>query len=95
MKVIFLDRYERRREVEEVDTLQKGYDAVHEFLKKHHYEIPYTRMWIEENEIWFDVGSHTEFFIVEFESAEAAERNVEEWVTQDRLGYSSSTSTES
>lgn len=84
MKVMFLDRYEHRREVKEVDTLQKGYEAIYEFLKERHYENPYTRMWREENEIWFDVGSHTEFFIVEFESAETAERSIKEWVAQNQ-----------
>ena len=37
---------------------------IHQFLKEHHYKSYYTRMWQKGNEIWHDVGSHTEFFIV-------------------------------
>lgn len=33
------------------------------FLKEKNYKSYYTRSWHEGNEIWFDVGSWSEFFI--------------------------------
>ena len=62
MTVLFLNKYEHRRKVKEVSTLQEGYQAIYEFLNKYNYKVLYMRMWQEENEIWIDVGSHTEFF---------------------------------
>ena len=34
------------------------------------YKIYYVRQWIEYDNIWFDVGSHTEFFILKGEAPE-------------------------
>ncbi len=31
------------------------------------YQIPYTRYWEGSEGIWFDVGSHTEFYILKEE----------------------------
>ena len=37
---------------------------IHSFLDKHNFKSYYTRIWNTENgNRWYDVGSHTEFFI--------------------------------
>lgn len=36
------------------------------FLDDHNYKSYYTRVWERENELWIDVGSHTEFFILAY-----------------------------
>ena len=33
------------------------------FLKEHNFKSYYTRSWEENGIKWFDVGSHTEFFL--------------------------------
>lgn len=35
-----------------------------QFLDDHNFKSYYTRTWEHENELWMDVGSHTEFFIL-------------------------------
>lgn len=37
---------------------------IQQFLDEHHYKSYYTRTWVENGSKWFDVGSHTEFFVV-------------------------------
>ena len=84
MTVLFLNKYEHRRKVKEVSTLQEGYDAIYEFLKGYHYKVLYMRIWQEENEIWIDVGSHTEFFIIECENINIAERSLKAWIEKNQ-----------
>ena len=39
--------------------------TIHEFLDEHNFKSYYTRTWQDENEDYvYDVGSHTEFFIL-------------------------------
>lgn len=35
-----------------------------QFLDDHKYKSYYTRMWQKENELWMDIGSHTQFFVL-------------------------------
>lgn len=37
--------------------------VIHEFLNRHNYKSYYTRSWTKNGVTWYDVGSHTEFFI--------------------------------
>lgn len=37
--------------------------VIKEFLKKHNYKSYYTRTWENNGIKWYDVGSHTEFFL--------------------------------
>lgn len=56
--------YERRKLNEEPVNYEEGKKIVAQFLKEHHYHSYYWREAVEENEnIWFDVGSWSEFFI--------------------------------
>lgn len=77
MKVIFEDSYCRRREIGDAETLADANHIISDFLKDCNYKSYYTRMWISEDReydwvITFDVGSHTEFFYVPFDSYDAA-----------------------
>lgn len=36
---------------------------IQKFLEEHNYKSYYTRSWEENGEMWFDVGSWSEFFI--------------------------------
>ena len=77
MKLLFQDRYGRYKEVADVDSYKETSIAIQDFLDAYNYTSYYTRMWIQEHEthfqLMFDVGSHTEFFCIRFDTHEAAE----------------------
>lgn len=77
MKVIFEDKYGRYREIADVKTKQEVNKVIYDFLELHNFKSYYTRNWIRETEtefhVMYDVGSHTEFFFVPFETKESAE----------------------
>ena len=78
MKLFFEDRFGRMRQIAEVETNGQAVAAIKKFLDLYNYISYYTRSWIERDidsgtaYIIYDVGSHTEFFKLEFESYEAA-----------------------
>lgn len=43
---------------------EAAFAVMKQFLDDHNYKSYYTRTWEENNELWMDVGSHTEFFIL-------------------------------
>jgi hypothetical protein len=45
-------------------TEQEAAKMRNKFLDDHNYKSYYTRMWKDEQgNTWYDVGSHTEFFV--------------------------------
>lgn len=45
-------------------TEAEGWQAAHNFMVEHNFQEPYVRYWCDPSgNKWFDVGSHTEFFI--------------------------------
>ena len=50
-----------------VKDKNEAFLRINEFLKEHNYTCYYMRTWMDEDEnvTWIDVGSHTEFFILE------------------------------
>lgn len=44
-------------------TENDALNAMNEFMRKHNYAAPYIRSWEANEQKWYDVGSHTEFFI--------------------------------
>ena len=45
-------------------TEEEGWKAAHEFMTNHGFEAPYIRTWFDtKGNKWFDVSSHTEFFV--------------------------------
>ena len=46
-------------------TEKEAIQAIHQFCAERNFKIYYTRYWKDaNNEVWYDVGSHTEFFIL-------------------------------
>jgi hypothetical protein len=76
MKLLFEDRYGRYREIAEVADKNEAAIAIKDFLDAHNFKSYYTRSWIREKEVgyqvMYDVGSHSEFFCVPFETYEEA-----------------------
>ena len=45
-------------------TEKQALQKIHKFLDEHHFKSYYTRTWnTEDGNRWYDVGSHTEFFV--------------------------------
>ena len=40
----------------------EAFKKIHDFLDQHNYKSYYTRVWQKDDEVWYDVGSHSEFF---------------------------------
>ena len=40
---------------------------IYDFCKDRNFKIYYVRQWTTNGEVWYDVGSHTEFFIGVYE----------------------------
>lgn len=82
MKLFFEDRFNRMRQIAEVETNKQAAAAIKNFLDQYNYISHYTRSWIETEEekvyIVYDVGSHTEFFKLEFDNYDAARAFFEE-----------------
>lgn len=48
-----------------IDIIEEDvHNFINEFCNERNYTIPYVRAWKENNAIWFDVGSHNEFFVL-------------------------------
>jgi len=58
---------QKRREISEFETKEEMWTLIKKFMDDHHFKSYYQRIWIEEetDTLWIDVGSHTEFFVVQ------------------------------
>lgn len=65
MNVYFRDSFGRKRLLERVDTKEQVWGVIKKFLDDHYFTSYYTRMWFNDGYTWYDVGSHTEFFLVD------------------------------
>lgn len=43
-----------------------AFAAMSKFLDDHNYKSYYTRTWEKDNELWMDVGSWSEFFVLAY-----------------------------
>ena len=82
MTLYFEDSYGERRPIAECESITEAGKHITAFIEEANKKnkIPfksyYTRIWKDGDETWFDVGSHTDFFILkgEKEHAEEAEQ---------------------
>ena len=78
MKLLFEDRYGRYRELTEVADKAEAAAAIQDFLDAHNFKSYYTRNWVRDCEdsahLVYDVGSHSEFFVIKFDTHEAAHK---------------------
>lgn len=65
MKLIFRNSYRKERVIAEVESATETSNEINKFCKELNYKIPYTRCWEENGRVFFDVGSWSEFFIIE------------------------------
>lgn len=64
MKLYFQQANGTRRFLQFCQTEKEAVTAIYEFCKTRNFKIYYTRIWEENGEIWRDVGSHSEFFVL-------------------------------
>lgn len=54
-----------RREIGRPQSTEEIFQLIKDFLKAHNYKSYYIRIWKnEEDEIYYDVGSWSEFFVL-------------------------------
>lgn len=73
MRLYFRRSDNRRKFLCRVFTKEDAIKAISNFLDQHYYKSYYTRTWREGDEVWIDVGSWSEFFVVEDEDGEWGE----------------------
>ena len=66
MNLYFRNSYgEKKLLAHDIKHKKDVISAIHEFLDDHGFTSYYTRIWYEDGYTWFDVGSHSEFFLVD------------------------------
>ena len=76
MKLYFQNSRGVERLIAEPLNKQEVNKEINKFLDDHNFKSYYTRVWEEDGRLVFDVGSHTEFFILEGMS-------FEEWIMKE------------
>ena len=79
MNLYFTTPFEEKRLI--ASNLQNEREInqhIKKFLDDHDFSWYYTRMWYANGYTWYDVGSHTEFFIVDANLMEQYEDEQEE-----------------
>jgi hypothetical protein len=49
----------------DVYTPEQAWKIMKKFMDDHNFTSYYTRIWFKDGYTWYDVGSHTEFFLVD------------------------------
>lgn len=64
MTLYFRSSKNERRFLCDCNNRQDVFDAMNKFMDDHNFKSYYTRIWRHDDEVWFDVGSHTEYFVL-------------------------------
>ena len=74
MKLYFENSQGVRRLIGQSQTEDESWAMIKKFCTERNFKIPYVRTWKTSNgEKWYDVSSHTEFFIEVQEDDESVE----------------------
>lgn len=65
VKLIFQNSRGEERIIAEPSNREEVNKEINKFLDAYNFKSYYTRVWEENGRLIFDVGSHTEFFILE------------------------------
>ena len=65
VKLIFQNSRGEERVIAEPSNREEVNKEINKFLDDHNFKSYYTRVWEENGRLIFDVGSHTEFFLLE------------------------------
>ena len=66
MKLLFQNSQGKERVVAEINNQDDALIEIKKFCEERDFKIPYYRVWgsLDDDGIKYDVGSHTEFFIL-------------------------------
>ena len=79
MNLYFRDSHGKCRLIaENIRYKEEIWKHIQNFLNNHNFKSYYTRVWYEEGFTWYDVGSHTEYFLVDENIMEQYENEQEE-----------------
>lgn len=79
MNVYFRDSHGKKRLLmSDVYTTEQAWKVMKKFMDDHNFTSYYTRTWFADGYTWYDVGSHTEFFLVDENLMEQYENEQEE-----------------
>lgn len=67
MKLYFKDAYGNKRVIAEPKTEEDALDVIQKFCDERNFKIYYMRWWDKDGVRTYDVGSHSEFFLLDFE----------------------------
>ena len=62
----------------DVYTPEQAWKVMKKFMDDHNFTSYYTRIWFANGYTWYDVGSHTEYFLVDENLMEQYENEQEE-----------------
>ena len=66
MNVYFESSFGKRRLLaQDISSKEEAWKVMQNFMNDHQFKCYYTRIWYKDGYTWFDVGSHTEFFLVD------------------------------
>ena len=66
MNVYFRDSHGKKRLLmSDVYTPEQAWKIMKKFMDDHNFTSYYTRIWYSNGYTWYDVGSHTEYFLVD------------------------------
>ena len=63
LTLYFENSWGQRRPLATNLTEKQVMELIYEFCEARNFKIYYVRHWTQNGETWYDVGSHTEFFI--------------------------------
>ena len=62
MKLFFQNSRCEKRVIAEPSNREEVNKEINKFLDDHNFKSYYTRVWQKDDTVWYDVGSHSEFF---------------------------------
>lgn len=65
MKLFFEDSHGNKRIIAEPQTEKEAIDTIQKFCDERLFKIYYMRWWDKDGVRTYDVGSHSEFFLLE------------------------------
>ena len=79
MNLYFRDSHGNKRLLAtNVNSKEGIFEYIQTFLDEHNFKSYYTRIWYANGYTWYDVGSHTEYFMVDANLMEHYEDEQEE-----------------
>ena len=77
MKLLFQNYEGKERAIADVNSFTEANEEMDKFMSERNFKSYYKRMWNKDNNLFIDVGSWSEFFIIEDYSLEDVNKELE------------------